>query len=98
MKDLAVLALDEAVAAGASYADARAVEDASESLSVQSARVEGVERRTTRGVGVRVLVDGAWGFAGTARLSREEVVAAARRAVAIARASATARRDRVRLA
>ena len=98
MKDLAVLALDEAVAAGASYADARAVVDASESLSVQSARVEGVERRTTRGVGVRVLVDGAWGFAGTARLSREEVVAAARRAVAIARASASARRDAVRLA
>ena len=98
MKDLAQLALDEAVAAGAGYADARAVLEEGESLSVQDDRVEGVERSATRGVGVRVLVDGSWGFAGTARLDREQILAAARRAVAIAKASATAQRRAVRLA
>jgi TldD protein len=98
VKDLATLALDEAAATGAAYVDVRAVIDDTESISVQDQRVEGVERQTSRGVGVRVLVDGAWGFAATAALTPAAVQAAARTAVAVARASATARRAPVRLA
>jgi TldD protein len=98
MEELATQALDDAVAAGVEYADVRAVVEETESVTVQDERVEGVARGTTRGVGIRVLVDGAWGFAGTARLDRESVSAAARQAVAIARASAVARRQPVRLA
>ncbi|CAN5139739.1 TldD/PmbA family protein [soil metagenome] len=98
MRDLAVLALDEAVAAGARYADARALVEETERISVQGRQVEGVDRSTTRGVGVRVLVDDAWGFAGTVRLDPEALKEAARHAVAIARASATARHTPVRLA
>ncbi|MBA2530311.1 MAG: TldD/PmbA family protein [Euzebyales bacterium] len=98
MKDLAQLALDEAVAAGAAYADARAELDETESVSVQDQRVEGVERQASRGIGVRVLVGGSWGFAGTARLDPEHVLQAARMAVEVARASATAQRQPVRLA
>ena len=98
MDELAELALDEAVTAGASYADVRAVTEATESLSVQDERVDGVQRRSTRGIGVRVLVDGAWGFAGTARLDRAAVLTTARLATDVARASATARRTRVQLA
>ena len=98
MKELAALAIDEAVSAGATYADARAVVEDTESVSVQNASVEGVERGTTRGVGIRVLVDGAWGFAGTARVDRSHILDAARRAVDVARASSTARRAPVRLA
>lgn len=93
-----MLALDEAVAAGAQYADARAVTEQTESVSVQDQRLDGAERRTTRGIGVRVLVGGSWGFAGTARLDRAAVLQAARTAVDVARASAVARRHRVRLA
>jgi TldD protein len=98
MQDLALLALDEAVTAGAAYADVRAVTADTESLTVQDHRVDGVERTTSRGVGVRVLVDGAWGFAATGRLDRDDVLDAARLAVLVARASATARRAPVRLA
>ena len=98
MEELATLALDEAVAAGATYADVRAVVEETESLTVQDQRVEAVGRDTTRGIGIRVLVDGAWGFAGTARLSRDEILRTARNAVEIGRASATARREPVRLA
>lgn len=98
MKELAHLALDEAMAAGAAYADARAVIASTESLSVQDQRVEGVERETSRGVGVRVLVGGSWGFAGTARLEPRHIAAAARQAVVVARASAAAQRRPVRLA
>jgi TldD protein len=98
VKDLARLALDETVAAGAGYADVRAVVEDTESLTVQDQRVEGVERQVSRGVGIRVLVDGAWGFAGTARLDRSRIQAAARTAVEVARASSTARREPIELA
>ena len=98
MDDLARLALDAATDAGAAYADVRAVAEETEEITVSDQRVEGVARQTTRGVGVRVLVDGAWGFAATARLEREQVLAAARQAVEVARASATAQGEPVRLA
>jgi TldD protein len=97
LRDVAELALD-AACADASYADVRAVQEETESLSVQDQRVEGVQRQTSRGIGVRVLVDGAWGFAATARLERSAVLAVAATALDVARASASARRDRVRLA
>ena len=98
MEDLAIQALDEAVAAGASYADVRAVVDETESITVQDQRVEGVARSTSRGVGIRVLVNGAWGFAATARLDAEHIAATARSAVEIARASAGLRRRPINLA
>jgi TldD protein len=98
VEELAELALDEAVRAGAAYADVRAVVEEAESVAVQDARLDGIERRTTRGVGVRVLVDGAWGFAATARIDRGSVLSAARRAVEVGRASASARTEPVRLA
>ncbi|MGH8901653.1 MAG: PmbA/TldA family metallopeptidase, partial [Egibacteraceae bacterium] len=98
MRELAQLALDEAVSAGAEYADVRTVTEDHESLTVQDQRVEGVEQQTSRGVGVRVIVDGSWGFAATVRSDRREVLGAARLAVEVARASATAQRQPVRLA
>ncbi|MPZ87069.1 MAG: hypothetical protein GEU81_03145, partial [Nitriliruptorales bacterium] len=96
--DLAVLALDDAVAAGADYADVRAVTEKTESVAVQDQRLDGVERRTARGIGVRVLLGGSWGFAGTARLDRDSVLGAARTAVEVARASTAVQRHPVRLA
>lgn len=98
MRDLAVIALDAAVAEGATYADARAVAVDAESISVRDQGVEGIEREDSRGVGVRVVADGAWGFAATARLDRAALVATARQAVAVARAAASVRRDAVVLA
>jgi TldD protein len=98
VKELAQLALDEAVSAGAAYADVRAVTEDHESLTVQDQRVEGVMRYSSRGIGVRVIVDGSWGFAATARLDRRAVLGAARLAVEVACASATAQRRPVRLA
>ena len=60
--------------------------------------MEGVERRHDAGLGIRVLVDGAWGFAGTGRLHPADVDATAARALAVARASASARRTPIELA
>src|SRR5437868_11625914 len=92
MRDLTDRALDTAATRGASYADARLVHRIDESVSVKSGRVEGVASGESEGFGVRVLVDGAWGFASSNRLEAAEVDRVAAEAVRIARASATALR------
>jgi TldD protein len=92
MRDLTDRALDTATAQGATYADARIVRRLDESISVKSGRVEGVASGETEGIGIRVVVDGAWGFASTYRLEPREVERTAAEAVRIARASATALR------
>lgn len=55
--------LDRAVARGASFADVRFVEEASRELALRLGRVSNCAQDESFGVGVRVLVDGAWGFA-----------------------------------
>jgi TldD protein len=60
--------------------------------------VEALASSESRGIGVRVLADGAWGFAATSDLSREAVDRVARLAVRIAKASATTKQGDVRLA
>jgi TldD protein len=96
--DIAGRALDVAAAKGATYADARIVERRSESLIVKNGRVEAVSFAHTAGFGVRVLLDGSWGFASSAELSTRQAEEVATAAVAIARASARVRARRVALA
>src|ERR1700683_2987168 len=98
MKSIALLALDAASARGVTYADARAVAMRSRSLSTKNGRVGRGSDSESLGVGVRVIADGAWGFAAYADLRAASVEAAAARAVDIARASARVKRENVRLA
>jgi TldD protein len=59
-----------------------------QSLSVRNGVVEGVQGRTSVGFGVRVVAEGAWGFASSSDLSPQSASRVGREAVAIARASA----------
>lgn len=77
-----------AVDGGASYADARVVEQKDESLRVRNGSVDNLSSGHTIGLGVRVLVSGAWGFAASARLTRDEIPKVVREAINVARASA----------
>ena len=95
MRDLTERALDTATGRGASYADIRVVRSLDESIAIKSGRVEGVASGESEGFGVRVLVNGAWGFASSYRLDAAEVDRVAGEAVRIARASATALRHPV---
>ena len=79
-------AVDAAVAAGASYADARGVFRRTQSVATKNGHVEAVSDAETEGIGVRVLVGGAWGFAADRRLTEEGARDAAIRACAFARA------------
>jgi TldD protein len=90
VKDILAAALDAAVAAGATYADVRGIDSVSESMSVRGEIVEALEHSEGSGLGVRVLCDGAWGFAATANLGPEGVARIATQAVEVARASALA--------
>jgi TldD protein len=95
MRDLTDRALNTATSLGATYADVRIVRRREESIQVKTGRVEGVALGETEGFGVRVLVDGAWGFASSHRLELDEADRVAALAVRIAKASATALRHAV---
>jgi TldD protein len=88
MRELCERAVDGAVGAGAAYADARAITRRVQRVATRNGEVESVSDGETEGIGVRVLVDGAWGFACDRRLTPEGGRAAAERAVEFARASA----------
>jgi TldD protein len=93
MRDLTDRALDTASSLGAGYAESRVVRRLEESIAIKTGRVEGVASGESGGFGVRVLVDGAWGFASSHVLTLEEADRVAADAVRIARASATALRE-----
>jgi TldD protein len=91
MKDLADAALNAAQLKGAGYADVRLDEQIQQEIIVKNGQLAAVSDDASEGFGVRVLVDGAWGFAGSARLDKAEVEEVVDRAVRIARASARVR-------
>jgi TldD protein len=95
--DLGEHAIDAAVGAGAEYADVRVVVRRAQNVSTKNGEVDAVSDAENEGLGVRVLVDGAWGFAADPRLSDAGARDAALRAVAFARASAGRARRRVEL-
>src|SRR5579863_2934148 len=98
MQEWANLALETARVRGASFADARVMDIRLRNLSVKNGQVGTLSEQESLGIGVRALADGSWGFASTDQLTREGVQACGARAVAIARASALAKRHDVVMA
>jgi len=98
MKQLALEALDAALQPGVGYADARAIESLERDLSTKNGKPGQISSAESAGLGIRVLADGCWGFAATDDLSKDGIESAARLAVAIARASALAKKKEVLLA
>jgi TldD protein len=98
LRDFAEVALEAARDAGASYADCRIADYRRQRLSAREARVSSIRDSEDMGFGVRVLVEGTWGFAASSALERDEMARVAKRAVAIARANARLQREPVELA
>jgi len=80
------------------YADIRFVSRCGESAEVKNGQVSAVTATEDSGFGVRVLKDGAWGFASSSTPGLEEVLAVADRAVSIAKASAMVEGEKAELA
>src|SRR6267378_3834703 len=98
MWDLCTNSLDTARLRGASYGDVRVMHLRQRDLTTKNGRVGTLSQSESIGLGIRVLADGAWGFASTDRLTREGVAACAAQAVSLAKASALAKRGEVVLA
>jgi TldD protein len=86
--NLADMALDLAKRAGASYADIRIGRSEREFLRARERRLDEINSTLLVGFGVRVLVDGSWGFAGSELIEEDEI----RRMVALAMENAAASR------
>jgi len=87
MKELAEWVRDEAMKRGVQFADARIVESAHTSMSRQDGKTDRLSQGTSVGIGVRVLLEGAWGFASTNSLTREDLRKCLEGAMEMAKAS-----------
>jgi TldD protein len=97
LKILTDTALNRAQLLGATYADVRVIEAREQGITVRNGQVSSANEVTDAGFGVRVIVDGGWGFASGATLSEAEVSRVTARAVEIARASARFQQHTARL-
>lgn len=86
-KNLADVALSTAKKLGASYSDIRICRYTEEHIYTREERVENIRCLREIGLGVRVLVDGTWGFASSNGLSVAEVERIARQAIEVAKAN-----------
>jgi TldD protein len=86
--DVAGVAVQAALDAGARYADARVMHRRHESMSARNGEVEDLAQDEDAGVGVRALVGSSWGFFAVPELADPAARACGRRAAAIAAASA----------
>jgi len=97
MKDLAASALNTAAQRGATYADVRVVNDRSRALATKNGKIGNASETLSEGMSVRVIVDGAWGFASSAELRHESAAKIAALAIEVAKASAQVKQSDVRL-
>jgi TldD protein len=91
VKELLLEAINAAKVAGASFADARISRFQQNFVFTREQQIQNTVDTETFGCGVRALVDGTWGFAATQKMTKQGVAAAARNAVAIAKANRVAR-------
>src|SRR3972149_6639128 len=97
MRDLTAVALNTAKRHGATYADIRIIQTTVEDLTVRNGELGEIQQADSLGYGIRVIVNGAWGFAASPNLTKAAIHHTAVQACAIARSSARMRREKVRL-
>ncbi|UCC92678.1 MAG: TldD/PmbA family protein [Thermoplasmata archaeon] len=81
--------IDSATRGGASYADLRVLRVENTRLELKDGELKEAVEGGEAGFGLRVLVDGSWGFASANSLDPREGEAAVERALSLARATAT---------
>jgi len=97
MKEIAAWALETARLRGATLAEARIVDERNRSLATKNGKIGSASDAESMGIGIRVIADGAFGFAASDDLSRQGVQNCAARAVEIAKSSATVKAHELRL-
>ena len=87
MRELLEALRDEAVRRGVDFMDVRAVEGEGTGIQLQDGRADKVGQHRGRGLGIRVLLNRAWGFASTDGYDRRIAFDCLETAVAMAKAS-----------
>lgn len=98
MRELTDLALNRAKNLGCSYADIRIIKRERQEVSLKSGNVEAISTSEDLGFGVRVIKNGAWGFASSRVVSPQKIEEITSKAVEIAEASALVKEKDVELA
>ncbi len=86
-KILADVALNTTKSLGATYTDVRIGRYLNQFVTTREKKVQNIANGESFGVGIRVIVNGTWGFAATNNVTTEGMKKTAERAVAIARAN-----------
>ena len=97
VRGLMMTAINAARSAGASYSDVRIGRYRNSIVFTREQQIVNTADIDDIGAGIRALVDGTWGFGATKTLTTDGVAAAAREAVAIAKANRIARDQPVQL-
>jgi len=79
------------------YADIRQIHRLTESIQVKNENVESIACDEDQGFGIRIIANGAWGFASSSILSGAEMKRVANKALEIAKASSITRKEPVSL-
>jgi TldD protein len=97
-KRLADVALNTAKSRGATYADVRIGRYLNQFLTTRENKVQNIVNTESFGAGIRVIVNGTWGFASTNIVTEEGIKKTAEQAAAIAKANSKFQTEPVRLA
>ena len=97
-KELADVALNTAKSLGASYADARIGRYLNQYVFTREDKVQNVVNTESFGIGIRVIVNGTWGFSSTNEVTADGIARATTQAVSIAKANAILQKEPVKLA
>ncbi|RLF25261.1 MAG: TldD/PmbA family protein [Thermoprotei archaeon] len=95
---MAEKAIEYAQEKGAEYVDVRVEEALTTSIRIRRGEVEAAQSRRIRGIGVRVMIRGSWGFSSTSRVNWQEMLKAIDNALKLAKSSIEVRRRKVYLA
>jgi TldD protein len=97
-KQLADIALNTAKSFGATYADVRIGRYLNQFVTTREKKVQGITNTESFGVGIRVIVNGTWGFAATNTVTPDNLKKTAERAVIIAKANSKFQKEPIKLA
>lgn len=98
LKDILIKPITEAKKFGAEYAEARAETLLKTMLTLKEGRVEAAKQGIESGVALRVLVNGAWGFASVGSLKQEILVDSVSDACKMAKAASLKLKNPIKLA
>lgn len=85
--------MDEAKKRGVTYSDIRLIEDEIETIETENGNVQGIGKSFSKGFGIRVLYNGAWGFSSSSKVDKYEMEKVLNEAISIAKASSKIKKE-----